>query len=322
MKLLFILLVVINLLVFGWEYQRQHQPPQRDVQLELPDGVKRLQLLREQESMESEVVAETAGDAADSVYSEPEPLAGVPDTAQPDIQIPGDEPAPEAGPDPGEEPEQKEEPTLVGSIESDLDAEPAPSEGPPGIDVPEPGLETHAGMVAGAPTDPGPAEQPLSPGGCFTLGVFKRLDEAETVADRIESLVADMVGRQEVQEKQIGYWVLIPAQGSRQAARNKVKELLDAGIEDVWRFTTGELANAISLGLFSRRAPAERHQREINRKGFVTEVRPRYIDQTSYWLDFRSTDDRALPPGLQEELARDYPDTELSSRECPSDASP
>ena len=138
MKLLFILLVVINLLVFGWEYQRQHQPPQRDVQLELPDGVKRLQLLREQESMESEVVAETAGDAADSVYSEPEPLAGVPDTAQPDIQIPGDEPAPEAGPDPGEEPEQKEEPTLVGSIESDLDAEPAPSEGPPGIDVPEP----------------------------------------------------------------------------------------------------------------------------------------------------------------------------------------
>jgi hypothetical protein len=212
----------------------------------------------------------------------------------------------------------------VGNIESDLEAEPTPtsSGGSPGIDAPEPELETQVGIVTGAPTDPGPAEQPLSPERCFTLGAFKRLDEAETVADRIESLVADMDGRQEIQEKQIGYWVLMPAQGSRQAARNKVKELLDAGIEDVWRFTKGELANAISLGLFSRRAPAERHQREINRKGFVTEVRPRYIDETSYWLDFRSTDDRALPPGVQEELARDYPDAKLSSRVCPSDASP
>ena len=49
MKALFSLLVVVNLLVFGWEYQRQQQPIKRDVQQELQAGVKRLQLVSEQD---------------------------------------------------------------------------------------------------------------------------------------------------------------------------------------------------------------------------------------------------------------------------------
>lgn len=113
--------------------------------------------------------------------------------------------------------------------------------------------------------------------------------------------------------------MLIPAQGSRQAAWRKVRGLLDAGILDVWRFTKGDLANATSLGLFSNRAPAERHRRAVRRKCFVAEVQPRHIDETSYWLDFRTKNEQGLPLDIQEELAGDYTGVKLSAQKCSSD---
>ena len=332
MKLLFLLLVVINLLVFGWEYQRQQQPPRRDVQMQLPAGVKRLQLLSEQDPSDREIVAETAEDRPDAGGAEHAGVVPEPDTEdlrdEQDASISGENPAPEAAPELVEEKgleqdrELSQEPSLVSAIESESETDLSSwfSQDSPDADAVEPDLESQAGLTSGAPAEPGPAEQLPPPWHCFTFGAFGKQNEAEDVADRLDVLVDDIQGRQEIREKQVGYWVLIPAQGSRQAARRKVKELLDAGVKDVWRFSKGELANSISLGLFSNRAPAERHRRAVGRKGFAAEVRPRVIDETSYWLDFRSMDVQGLPPDLLQELVRDYSGTKLSSRSCPSDA--
>ena len=90
---------------------------------------------------------------------------------------------------------------------------------------------------------------------------------------------------------------------------------VDDGVETGW----GDLANAISLGLFSNRAPAERHRRAVDKKGFKAEVRPRLVDETFYWLDFRTVDDGELPPDVQAALARDYAGVKLSSLECRSE---
>ena len=328
MKLLFLLLVVINLLVFGWEYQRRNQSPQQEIQLQLPDGVQRLRLVGEQPSTETEVVENTEEDVTDPVEPEGGRSIGDEHAAKPTeiLGMPslGAAQAPDAAPGPGAEPEQQGEQTLVGTMESEFEDEPTPTsaEASPDIGVDEPETGSQTAQIAAALTTPAPSAQPPAPRGCFTLGAFKKLSEVEAAGERLETSVEYVDWRQETREKQIGYWVLIPPQASRQAARRKVKELLDAGIEDVWRFTQGDLANAISLGLFSRQAPAERHRQEISRKGFTTEVRPRYVDETFYWLDFRVTDDRELSSELKGELARDYSGAKVSSRECPPDAIP
>ncbi len=337
MKALFFLLVVVNLLAFGWEYQRQQQPMKQGVHRELPAGVKRLQLVSEQDPLNREVAAETDENPADAGGAERSDLIQGPDMAalttdEQGALLPGEAPVAEPAPHLVEEQEQVQQPEqespLVSSIESDSESDLSSwfEQEPPGADAvepepePEPELESQAGLMSGASTEPDPAEQLLPPWHCFTFGPFKKQNEAEDVADRLDVLVVDIQGREETRKKQVGYWVLIPAQGSRQAARRKVQELLDAGIRDVWRFSQGELADSISLGLFSNRAPAERHRRAVGRKGFAAEVRPRIIDETSYWLDFRSTDVQGLPPDLLQELVRDYSSTKLSTQTCPSDA--
>ncbi len=319
MKILFILLAVINLLVFGLQYQRQHQAPKRDVELDLPSGVMRLQLVHERVSVETnvDVETETEVDPVDTVDGAGERLAGNPDMSGPPAGVGEQRPLEVPVPDSAKQPTQ----TTASTTEPEQAVETAPesSAGLPDVDLPESASEGQVGMLPDAPIQPELAEPAASPLRCYTLGGFKNQSDVETVAERLESLVSDLGGREETQEKQIGYWVLIPAQGSRQAARAKVKELRDAGIEDVWRFTKGDLANAISLGLFSNRAPAERHQRAVRRKGFATEIQPRVIDETSYWLDFRSADEPALPAGVQTELSQSYAGVSLSSRQCPSD---
>ena len=333
MKALFFLLVVVNLLVFGWEYHRQQQPMERDVQRELPAGVKRLQLVSEQDPPKRAVVAETDEDPADAGGAEHSPLIHEPDTAslstdEQGAPLPDEEPIVESTPELVAEQEQaqqpEQEPTLVSAIEPDSDSGSDLSswfdQETPDTDAVETELDSQAGLMSDAPTEPDPAAKDLSSWHCFAFGPFEKQNEAEDVADRLDVLVVDIQGREELREKQVGYWVLIPPQRSRQAARRKVQELMDAGIKDVWRFTKGDLANSISLGLFSNRAPAERHRRAVSRKGFAAEVRPRIIDETSYWLDFRSTDVQGLPTDLLQELVRDYSGTKLSTRACPANA--
>ncbi len=331
MKALFFLLVVVNLLVFGWEYHRQQQPMKRDLQRELPTGVKRLQLLSEQDPPNRGGVAETDESLADPGGAEHSPLIHEPDrvsltTDEQDAPRPPEEPVVESAPELVEAQEQmqqpEQEPTLISAIEPDSETDLSSwfSQEPPDNDAVEPEPESQAGLMSDAPTEPNPAEPGLSPWHCFAFGPFNKQNEAEDVADRLDVLVVDIQGREEIREKQVGYWVLIPTQRSRQAARRKVQELLDAGIKDVWRFSKGDLANSISLGLFSNRAPAERHRQAVRRKGFAAEVRPRIIDETSYWLDFRSTDVQGLPTDLLQELVRDYSGTKLSTRACPADA--
>lgn len=65
-----------------------------------------------------------------------------------------------------------------------------------------------------------------------------------------------------------GYYVMIPPLPSRAAGRAMLERLQAAGITDNWLFQRGDNRNAISLGLFSRKAGAERHLRRVNQRGF------------------------------------------------------
>jgi hypothetical protein len=99
-----------------------------------------------------------------------------------------------------------------------------------------------------------------------------------------------------------GYYVLIPALPSIADGLKKLDELKAAGIDDVWLFRGGEFRRAISLGMFSREAGAQRRVAEVTRKGFSAKVHPRASRVERRWLTLKNVDggDLALSLPLPE----------------------
>ena len=87
-----------------------------------------------------------------------------------------------------------------------------------------------------------------------------------------------------------GYYVLIPPLASRAEGIRKLRELREAGVDDIWLFRSGEFNNAISLGLFSREQTARRHATNVAKKGFAAEIRNRTSIRERRWLELAYTD--------------------------------
>ena len=81
-----------------------------------------------------------------------------------------------------------------------------------------------------------------------------------------------------------GYWVLYPKAENLDAAKINRRMLMDKGIRDIWLFDKGELAGAISLGLYHSQQRAEAAQKKFFEQNLKTEVVPRLVREEAYWL--------------------------------------
>lgn len=176
----------------------------------------------------------------------------------------------------------------------------------------EPKQMAEAKLTTPAPVIPAEQERIVT---CYRLGDMELQDVADAIADRLEDYDIEAVIQSELEQIEAGFWVVIPPLATDDEARQKVRDLKESGIRDVWRFTGGDKKNAISLGLFSRRINAESVKREAEDRGFDPKVQPRYRENWRYWLEFKIME--ALPEGLQRQLEADYPKLELISQACP-----
>ncbi len=301
---LFLVLIIVNIGIFAWGMQRELRPeePSRGAGANVPSLV----LLSE---LDTEVEP-TAAPSGQSAGQPPLAPPGIPDPPLP-------EPDAEAGSDLGSAenrdapplvsedtlPAAGAEPAFEGSAaepsppeaetrEFDLDGEPGPEEA------------TAAAALASEPT-------------CFSIGPFPKRDEAEGLRAALRADALDASVRQEARQKQQGYWVLIPPMASRAEAVAEVDRIKAKGVADVWRFNKGDMANAISLGLFARLSQAETHQRDLERKGIGSEVRPRYLERADYYVDIGPSSDQELESGLAERVDREYPEQTRQAIVCP-----
>jgi len=108
---------------------------------------------------------------------------------------------------------------------------------------------------------------------CRAVAVAGR-DRARALARsaRAAGLEAEL-GRVEAREV-TGYWVYLPPFPDREAAREAVRRLAEAGVRDV-QVLGGRRANAVSLGLFRNRALAERRRQQAAALGYEPVVEPR-----------------------------------------------
>jgi cell division septation protein DedD len=116
---------------------------------------------------------------------------------------------------------------------------------------------------------------------CVLLGPFEQQAEASAFATSLDADKFDASIVMKSEQRQSGYWVLADPDSDNE--KPLLARLKTAGIEDVWRFTKGDLAGIVSLGLYSRRSRAEGRLKAVQKKGINANIRPRFIEETAYW---------------------------------------
>ena len=275
---LFLILLVLNLLLFIWGYQRPQ--PQLESLAPLPEGIPTILLLAEMDARKS--VAETE--------------ASVEETAEGEVQKPQTPAGPSAGSTQVESSAVALGAVQEGMYDGDLSVADPDASGVTDSEVPD----EEAGRQ------------------CVRLGPFKQRTAAMDLISELYELGHDASLQVEVEQKENGFWVLIPA-GSEDPDF-VVANLELAGIQDTWRFTKGQLIGAVSLGLYSDREQAQDRLQALADKGFDAEVRPRSVEISTYWV--RSLYPKDDNDGVLEPVYNKFPWLGYPPLECDEIATP
>ena len=155
-------------------------------------------------------------------------------------------------------------------------------------EAPDTGLITAAAEAVGQPAPEGAAP----PQACLQIGPF--LTQADL--RRAMGALTPSASRIQFRENRVltnrGFWVFLPAQGTREAALAAARELSAQGLRDYYVVTAGDQENTISLGLFRDRGNAETRQREVQALGFAPQLEERTEEIPNYWIEL------AAAPGL------------------------
>ena len=145
--------------------------------------------------------------------------------------------------------------------------------------------------------------------GSFTVADAPRAEQA------LEPLALGARLAQRRTEEVAGWWVFMPAQGSRQAAVRKAAELKTLGVSEYFIVQEeGEYRWALSLGVFRSEEAAQARLAALRAQGVRTaRVGPRETVVPKIWLQVKSVD--APLQARLKEIARQIDGSEL--RDCP-----
>ena len=161
---------------------------------------------------------------------------------------------------------------------------------------------------------PPPAEPEAPPRRCHSLGPFPDPAAARVLADRLSSSGVETVLRNRDTEVSGGWWVYLGPERSRQAAQALTPRLAAGGLDEYYIVPSGDMRNAISLGVFRERGRAEYQAAEARRLGFEPSVRERLVTETAFWLDFEAEAVPLDPGDLEDGGGRTL---RVEDRPCP-----
>ena len=105
----------------------------------------------------------------------------------------------------------------------------------------------------------------------------------------------------------------MPPFETRTQALEVVEQMVTDDIQDIYVIPRGDMANAISLGLYSREASLDRRLTELNQKGFQPSVAPRYESKKAAWYDVELDADITYSA---DDFSANFPDVESTRRRC------
>jgi hypothetical protein len=118
---------------------------------------------------------------------------------------------------------------------------------------------------------------------CWAVGPYQVELDAQNVYARMLAVdIPASVDKQLVVVKE-EFWVYLPPLSNKKQAIRKLKELQKREI-DSFIITEGELANGISLGLFSQQSSVDRLISELKKKRIEPSVKPLQRTRGQYWV--------------------------------------
>jgi hypothetical protein len=205
------------------------------------------------------------------------------------------------------EEESKQEPAPATEAQSELETAPqiASTE-----EQPEESTQDEPQEESNKPAMPGDVSR------CGIIGPLKDRQVAKEVMEDLKKSELEAKLERSIKKEQIGYWVVIPPMEDGSQAQAKIDELAQVGLKDIWHFRGGGMKNAISLGMFSKKENAENFSKEVLAKGFETEMRPRYLNKTSYLVKFSITNSKTVVDNLWGEVEKKYSKMPFTKQSC------
>jgi len=261
------ILLVVNLLVLLW--QGFISPPQTAGGQPLPPpDIGNLRLISERGGGDAPPAAPSTASPPQNAGSPTAPASETGALPERDVFAPAVEPVevmaerpvdPAAAPSPGAQmPDSPvQEPGPAAQVADDKPLRPEKT--PPAV------------PATSAAAKPRPAVAERLP--CWDVGNFAERAQAQAIASELPPGLdqLDVVSGELAQV--IGYYVLVPAAQDRDIARAMEARLKEKGFRDTWRFRSGPLENAISLGLFNRQRNAAQHAARVRGEGFDVVLR-------------------------------------------------
>ena len=120
---------------------------------------------------------------------------------------------------------------------------------------------------------------------CLALGPFASPQDLRHARQVMATVASRMRSRQELASQTSGWWVYLPAAGSRAQALKQARQLSLRHIDDYFVVGSGVQSNTISLGLFKDPANARKRRDEVVAAGFPARMIERSESVPEYWLD-------------------------------------
>lgn len=150
---------------------------------------------------------------------------------------------------------------------------------------------------------------------CSSFGPLRTPLEQQRAVDRIRAFAQTVWIRDSRSVVERGWWVHMPPMPSRAQALKLVDSIAEAGIDDYFVVTAGEMENTVSLGLYADEVVARERLEHIQNQGFEeAELGLRREPEPRYWVDYRLNPERR---DLGRILLRAFPEAVRVNIPCP-----
>lgn len=121
---------------------------------------------------------------------------------------------------------------------------------------------------------------------CMRLGPFATAAAQQAAIARLSPHVARIRGAEQPATRSRGFLVYLPAAASHAAALEETHVLAAKGVRDYFVIGSGDMQDAVSLGVYDSPANAQKRADDLGKLGFTAKVKERIDSQPAYWADY------------------------------------
>ncbi len=148
---------------------------------------------------------------------------------------------------------------------------------------------------------------------CYTIGPLENEDDISALGAWFSAQGSQATLRNDERREVTSTWVFLPPLESPEAAAARVREMQAANIDDIYVIPRGDMANAISLGLYSQNDTLQRRVSQLEGRGFTPSVLPRYRTATASWFDVTTSAAQPMTVGVLDQI---FPDLIIRQVAC------